>query len=189
MILRRTPATALEPASFTATSADYSNGSPSKSKVLSKPSTTRFRVALERWKYMPAIMAMGIGLLIMASRSLLAPYGSRDETASNFPSRIRQRSFPVMVQLSEGDHSLQMVSPALPKPVRGEKEWLVGDDWEDRDCLPMHQWQLQEYSPYSCNSMHEVDMHDVFFINDGGSRIAWKVQDIHGEEMVLKTPK
>jgi hypothetical protein len=37
--------------------------------------------------------------------------------------------------------------------------------------------------------MHEADLKKVELINTGGLRIAWRLQDVTGEIMVIKTPK
>ena len=78
-----------------------------------------------------------------------------------------------------------LCTQAPPVP---EKEWL-GEEWRDQACFPMHKWQLPEYGPSSCNSLHESSDSNMQFIDCGGSRCAFHIQDSEEEYVVLKTPK
>jgi hypothetical protein len=52
-------------------------------------------------------------------------------------------------------------------------------------CVPMHDWQTARF--LSCNSIHEMQMGQIEFINCGGSRCAFKFFDIDGKPQVVKT--
>jgi hypothetical protein len=58
-------------------------------------------------------------------------------------------------------------------------------------CQPMHQWMKETYP--SCNNLHEVQLFEgsdsISFINCGGSRCAFRIKDIDGDPLVLKTQK
>lgn len=72
---------------------------------------------------------------------------------------------------------------------RGEENpWYGGDD--DEECVPMHKWMLPSHSPYTCNSLQELDFRmSLKFINSGGSRSAFEIEDHTGRPMVLKMQK
>ena len=65
---------------------------------------------------------------------------------------------------------------------------------EDDDvCQPMHEWQSSSYM--LCNPLHEFDTISeaidgtLEFINCGGDRCAFKIKDVQGTQLALKTPK
>jgi len=68
------------------------------------------------------------------------------------------------------------------KPMQVSEEAL-------EPCQPMHQWMKDTFP--SCNDMHEVQIVEgtISFINCGGSRCAFRIQDISGDPLVLKTQK
>lgn len=71
-----------------------------------------------------------------------------------------------------------------------DTSWL-GAEWDDKECKPTAKWQLEKFSPYSCNIMHELDMNPITsgtrLIRCGGDRCAYHVRDSQGQEAVLKT--
>lgn len=58
-------------------------------------------------------------------------------------------------------------------------------------CQPMHQWMKETYP--ACNNLHEVQLFEgpdsISFINCGGSRCAFRIVNIDGDPLVLKTQK
>jgi hypothetical protein len=105
------------------------------------------------------------------------------------------RSSPVTVQLGAEESNVydQVQVPRTEKTEEKENSWL-GHDWDNTTCIPMHKWQLPRYGPSSCNLVHEMDMADVTtsgltFINCGGSRCVFEINDIQGVELVVKTPR
>jgi len=124
-------------------------------------------------------------LVPMKPPSAALPSSAQATPKSVTHRRRQERDFPVMLHLS--DETFDKVSRATPPPVP-DRDWL-GEKWDSQECVPMHKWQLPEYSPFSCNVVHEANMFDVELINTGGSRIAWKTQDTYGETMVIKTQK
>jgi hypothetical protein len=103
-----------------------------------------------------------------------------------------ERPSPVTIQLgAKESNAYDQVRRTLPAKEK-ENSWL-GEEWANKECVPMHKWQLPEYSPFSCNLMHEMDMADVTnsgltIINCGGSRCAFEINDLQGIPMVVKTP-
>lgn len=192
-MIRRSLAS-LERGVDTYTSAEQ-NGTPSKSKDLSLSLRCRLYLrALEKRRFASrGLLVSLIVVVLMLCRSMtIGPSLSSVNTETSKTTlsnkrRIRQRNTPVTVQLADGDDLLSEVSQA--KPASGiQKDWL-GEEWDGQSCVPMHKWQLPEYSPSSCNTMHEADLQKVELINTGGSRIAWRLQDVTGDIMVIKTPK
>ncbi len=64
---------------------------------------------------------------------------------------------------------------------------------QDDECIPMHPWQLPRNSPWTCNSLHEMNMADdnteLQYISCGGDRCAFQTRDAQDLEIVLKTPR
>ena len=93
------------------------------------------------------------------------------------------RWYPSSIQLHG---KMSSVDPLSEK----DYSWLVGDEWDDEECVPMHKWMLPSYSPYTCNSLHELDLEPyIKFINSGGSRSAFEIRDHNGNPLVLKQAK
>lgn len=58
------------------------------------------------------------------------------------------------------------------------------------DCVPMHEWQIGSYQ--NCNNFHEVEWTELYFVNSGGARMAFRFdQDLDGatSKYVYKTIK
>jgi hypothetical protein len=64
---------------------------------------------------------------------------------------------------------------------------------QDDECIPMHPWQLPRNSPWTCNSLHEMNMADdnteLQYLSCGGDRCAFQTRDAQDLEIVLKTPR
>jgi len=131
------------------------------------------------------IVIRAMFLMPMTAPSASIPSSAEAPPKSPTIRRRQERTSPVMLQLS--DETFDKVAYATPPPVP-DRPWL-GEEWDSQECAPMHKWQLPEYSPFNCNTVHEANMLDVQLINTGGSRIAWRIQDTDGETMVIKTPK
>lgn len=86
---------------------------------------------------------------------------------------------PRMVQLIESNsNQVKSISP-LRNVTRTQSPSM---------CVPTHKWQLPEFGPSSCNTMHEIMSRELKFINCGSSRCAFEIQDEKGHSMVLKIP-
>ena len=134
-----------------------------------------------------AILALGVVLKYKCDTPQTGPPVAKAIKLSQ--SLKQKRSSPLMVQLKSQDNetALRMVShvsPPLP-----QKDWL-GEEWTNQECVPMFKWQLPQYGPSTCNLLHEsIRTSDMQFINCGGSRCAFQIQDSHNIPVVLKTPK
>ena len=141
------------------------NGTPSKSKGLPLPLRLRLYMRAKEKRRLASrglLVSLVVAVLMLCRSLTIEPSTSsiNNETSKTILSskrRIRQRHTPVTVQLdADGDDPLNKVSQAKP-PSGIQKDWL-GAEWDGQSCVPMHKWQLPEYSPSSCNTMHEADL-------------------------------
>jgi len=141
---------------------------------------------------------ISLGLIVLLSIVLKTiiqsvPSSTTSPTPMTSTSRESGRqplSVPLQVQLlsaQDANDLLDNVSHSKAKP--SPEKALLGEEWANEKCVPMHKWQLMQYSPVSCNIFHETTYSDMHLINCGGSRCAYQVQDSQGEPVVLKTPK
>lgn len=131
------------------------------------------------------LMAKCLSITIRTNESTLTVNSSRSWVGNERFSR--ERRVPYMVQLQppqDSSSSLRKISIVKPPPLP-DNDWLP-EEYKNQECVPMHKWQLPQYSPSSCNMMHETNLQSVEFINSGGSRIAFRIQN---QELVLKVPK
>jgi hypothetical protein len=74
-----------------------------------------------------------------------------------------------------------------------ESSDIFHNEHQDDECIPMHPWQLPRNSPWTCNSLHEVNMADdnteLRYLSCGGDRCAFQTRDAQDLEIVLKTPR
>jgi serine/threonine protein kinase len=113
-----------------------------------------------------------------------------EQTRSSHHHQISiERRVPLVVQLgSSTNTTFQQVSHSQHDTI-GPYEYL-DDHWDGESCVPMHKWQL--FNPLSCNKLHEIDLpmridnNQLYVVNCGDSRCAFRMQDDIGEELALK---
>ena len=128
----------------------------------------------------------------LSSPSLLTVNAAIEQLSA--PAEFKEESIPTDgPKLPKGSD----LSPAITIPLSSSSLELepneLGPEYNNKECIPMHHWQLPKYGKASCNGIHEIDLMDPVTdfakIACGSSRCAFRISTQGGKKIVIKIAK